>query len=81
MKRKWKFLVVLACLFAIPAAAKETGPRVEVTVDYSYQYFTTIFSHIHSRTFNGGTEGAGVSGRPRKARSQGNSTQIQAQDR
>src|SRR5712675_182997 len=48
------FLVALACLSAIPAAAQDVVPLVEVSVDYSYFRFNPSIPQLHSRSFNGG---------------------------
>ena len=51
---KWIFLVALACLSAIPAAAQDHVPVAEVSVGYSYFRFNPTIPQLHSRSFNGG---------------------------
>jgi hypothetical protein len=48
------FLVVLAGLFAIPAAAQEPAPKVEISADYSYLRFNPSISQARNRSYNGG---------------------------
>jgi hypothetical protein len=54
MKSKWMFIGILACFFAIPAAAQEPVPKVEVSVDYSYFRFNPSLSQLRNRSYNGG---------------------------